>query len=288
MWSQSYRASSELFFLSSDICVYICIHIYVYICIHIYTHTPHIYTHRNIALFPHDKTVLLSRQRKAALITSGCYPSIVSRSMDAEVWAHDWRFRILCGDQCSRHEVPVQHLCLTLLVSFSLTPVWLTRCNWNHFYTRLVQVRNLCWLTWPFQGASFCSLLGTWWCGWSCFITGFLSWRHHCWAEGSCCYWRRLSFLWYNWCSRAHLPTFDFFPWEPYRFRKGKEAHFVNCLLFFLFSFHNDAFLASSSSSFFFCRRGKEFRQLLQILKEKSCQPRHEQSVILLKSEISA
>ena len=77
MWSQSYRASSELFFLSSDICVYICIHIY--------THTPHIYTHRNIALFPHDKTVLLSRQRKAALITSGCYPSIVSRSMDAEV-----------------------------------------------------------------------------------------------------------------------------------------------------------------------------------------------------------
>ncbi|XP_038956912.1 uncharacterized protein LOC102552387 isoform X2 [Rattus norvegicus] len=37
------------------------------------------------------------------------------------------RFNILRGAQCSRLQTPGQHLYLILLVSFSLTPVWLTQ-----------------------------------------------------------------------------------------------------------------------------------------------------------------
>ena len=60
-----------------------------------------------------------------------CYHSIASGSMEAEDWAHGRRFRIPCGAQCSRLEAPVQHLCLTLLVSFSLTPVFLTQMQFE-------------------------------------------------------------------------------------------------------------------------------------------------------------
>ena len=169
-------------------------------------------------------------------------------------------------------ETPVQHLCLTYLwASVGLLCGW-PRRNWNNFYTRLVQVRKMGLVTWPFQGASFCNCVGSWWCGCSPFFIGFLSWRHHWWAEVSCCYWRRLSFLWCKLCSRAHLTKVVSF--TTINFSKCLGAHLKNPDVnrIFLFSSQNAAFLGSSLL-LIFCRKGKLFRPLLQILEANSCHP---------------
>ena len=139
-------------------------------------------------------------------------------------------------------------------------------------YTRLVQVRKMGLVTWPFQGASFCNCVGSWWCGCSPFFIGFLSWRHQSWAEVSCCYWRRLSFLWCKLCSRAHLTKVVSF--TTINFSKCLGAHLKNPDVnrIFLFSSQNAAFLGSSLL-LIFCRKGKLFRPLLQILEANSCHP---------------
>lgn len=76
-----------------------------------------------------------------------CYHSRGSGSLGAKAWGDGRRYRILCAAQCSRLETSVQQLCLTLLVSFSLTFVWLTQMHWGPLLYNNFQVRNLGWLT---------------------------------------------------------------------------------------------------------------------------------------------
>ena len=71
----------------------------------------------------------------------------------AEDWSHGRRFRILCGVQCSWLDLSSTSALNYWWASVSILLSW-ARCNWNHFYTRLVLVRNLWWLTWPVRGDS--------------------------------------------------------------------------------------------------------------------------------------
>ena len=140
-----------------------------------------------------------------------CYHSIASGSMEAEDWAHGRRFRIPCGAQCSRLEAPVQHLCLTLLVSFSLTPVFLTQMQFEQLLhkacpSKKTMMTHLAILR--------CQFLQPPWQ-----LVMLLELLHHrlSFLKALLLGWGfqllliRLSFLWWNWCSSTHLPTLFIF-----------------------------------------------------------------------------